>query len=184
MQEGQQGGGEVNSRRAMDQSNLELLFLFSRPSLASSFKIVSHHSGQHIGSLLTTHHSCAAVRPSKHKSWIVCTATHSVISSAIGASNHQGDFGNLKRSTDFVRRRATFAEATAVTSFAPFLAIPSFSYFLPIMKPVIFWTKRIGTFRCAQSSIKCAPYKQGRIISFLSRDKERIKTNLEGRLGE
>jgi hypothetical protein len=34
--------------------------------------------------------------------------------------------------------QCTFDVETAVTSLAPFLAMPSFSYFLPTMKPVMF----------------------------------------------
>ena len=51
----------------------------------------------------------------------------------------------------------TFAHETAVTSFAPSLAMPVASYFLPTMKPVMFCRKRSGIPRCAQSSMKCAP---------------------------
>ena len=43
----------------------------------------------------------------------------------------------------------TSAEATAVTIFAPCLAMPSCSYFLPTMKPVMFWRKTSGILRRA-----------------------------------
>jgi hypothetical protein len=45
---------------------------------------------------------------------------------------------------------------TAVTSLAPFLAIPSFSYFFPIMKPVMFCKNNNGTLRWQHSSMKWA----------------------------
>ena len=52
----------------------------------------------------------------------------------------------------------TFAHETAVTSFAPSLAMPPASYFLPTMKPVMFCRNRSGMPRCAHSSMKCAPF--------------------------
>ena len=51
----------------------------------------------------------------------------------------------------------TCAQATAVTSFAPSLAIPPASYSLPTMKPVMFWRKSSGIRRWHASSTKCAP---------------------------
>ena len=51
----------------------------------------------------------------------------------------------------------TCAFATAVTIFAPSLAMPPSSYFLPTMKPVMFCRKRSGTRRSQHSSMKCAP---------------------------
>ena len=47
--------------------------------------------------------------------------------------------------------------ATAVTSFAPSLAMPPASYFLPTMKPVMFCRNTSGIFRWLHSSTKCAP---------------------------
>ena len=38
----------------------------------------------------------------------------------------------------------TEAQLTAFTSLAPFFAIPSFSYFFPTMKPVMFCRKSSG----------------------------------------
>ena len=52
----------------------------------------------------------------------------------------------------------TAAVATAVTIFAPSLAMPPASYFLPTMKPVMFCRNTSGTPRWAQSSMKCAPF--------------------------
>ena len=52
----------------------------------------------------------------------------------------------------------TSALATAVTILAPCLAMPSCSYFLPTMKPVMFCRKSSGTLRRAQISMKCAPF--------------------------
>src|SRR6266404_1166484 len=49
----------------------------------------------------------------------------------------------------------TRALATAFTIFAPSLAMPPCSYFLPTMKPVMFCKKRSGTPRAQQSSMKC-----------------------------
>lgn len=51
----------------------------------------------------------------------------------------------------------TGAVATAVTSFAPSLAMPPFSYLRPTMKPVMFCRKSRGIPRCEQSWMKCAP---------------------------
>ena len=48
--------------------------------------------------------------------------------------------------------------ATAVTSLAPWRAMPSFSYLRPTMKPVMFCRKTSGTLRWQHSSIKCAPF--------------------------
>ena len=48
--------------------------------------------------------------------------------------------------------------ATAVTSFAPSLAMPPASYFRPTMKPVIFCRKISGMPRWLHSSMKCAPF--------------------------
>ncbi len=53
----------------------------------------------------------------------------------------------------------TGAVATAVTSFAPSLAMPPFSYLRPTMKPVMFWRKRRGMPRWAQSWMKWAPLR-------------------------
>ena len=52
----------------------------------------------------------------------------------------------------------TFAVATAVTIFAPCLAMPSFSYLRPTMKPVMFCRKISGILRWQPSSMKCAPF--------------------------
>ncbi len=52
----------------------------------------------------------------------------------------------------------TAALATAITSFAPSLAIPRPSYSRPTMKPVMFCRKTSGMRRLAQSSMKCAPF--------------------------
>ena len=43
----------------------------------------------------------------------------------------------------------TSAQATAVTSFAPSLAMPPASYSRPTMKPVMFWRNTSGIRRCA-----------------------------------
>ena len=52
----------------------------------------------------------------------------------------------------------TCAVETAVTILAPCLAMPSASYFLPTMKPVMFCKKISGTLRWQHSSMKCAPF--------------------------
>ena len=52
----------------------------------------------------------------------------------------------------------TRAVATAVTIFAPSLAMPPASYLRPTMKPVMFCRKSSGMPRWAQSSMKCAPF--------------------------
>ena len=51
----------------------------------------------------------------------------------------------------------TRAQLTAVTIFAPCLAMPPASYSLPTMKPLMFCRKTSGTLRRSQSSMKCAP---------------------------
>ncbi|MCY1180399.1 hypothetical protein D9M73_208390 [compost metagenome] len=51
----------------------------------------------------------------------------------------------------------TLAQATAVTSFAPCLAMPPASYFCPTMKPVMFCRNSSGMPRWHASSMKCAP---------------------------
>ena len=51
----------------------------------------------------------------------------------------------------------TSAEATAVTSFAPSLAMPASSYSRPTMNPVMFWRKTSGIRRWHASSMKWAP---------------------------
>ena len=51
----------------------------------------------------------------------------------------------------------TSAEATAVTSFAPSLAMPASSYSRPTMNPVMFWRKTSGIRRWQASSMKWAP---------------------------
>ncbi len=51
----------------------------------------------------------------------------------------------------------TAAVATAMTIFAPSLAMPRCSYSLPTMKPVMFWRNTSGRRRCVHSSMKCAP---------------------------
>ena len=48
----------------------------------------------------------------------------------------------------------TCAQETAVTIFAPCLAMPPASCFLPTMKPVMFWRNTSGILRWAQSSMK------------------------------
>ena len=52
----------------------------------------------------------------------------------------------------------TFAQATAVTSFAPSFAIPPASYSRPTMNPVMFCRNTSGTPRAQASSTKCAPF--------------------------
>ena len=51
----------------------------------------------------------------------------------------------------------TCAQATAVTIFAPCLAMPSFSYLRPTMKPVMFCRNTSGMRRWQHSSMKCVP---------------------------
>ena len=51
----------------------------------------------------------------------------------------------------------TSAQATAVTSLAPSLAMPPASYSRPTMKPVMFCRKTSGMPRWQASSTKCAP---------------------------
>ena len=51
----------------------------------------------------------------------------------------------------------TCAQATAVTIFAPSLAMPPFSYLRPTMKPVMFCRNTSGMPRWQHSSMKCAP---------------------------
>ena len=50
----------------------------------------------------------------------------------------------------------TRAHATAVTIFAPCLAMPPASYWRPTMKPVMFCRKTRGTWRWSHNSMKCA----------------------------
>jgi hypothetical protein len=52
----------------------------------------------------------------------------------------------------------TAAQATAVTSLAPSLAMPRASYSRPTMKPVMFCRNSSGTRRWQHSSMKCAPF--------------------------
>ena len=52
----------------------------------------------------------------------------------------------------------TEAVATAVTSFAPSLAMPPASYLPPTMKPETFCRNRSGMRRWQASSMKCAPF--------------------------
>ena len=52
----------------------------------------------------------------------------------------------------------TLAVATAVTIFAPWRAMPSFSTLRPTMKPVMFCRNTSGTLRWQHSSMKCAPF--------------------------
>src|SRR6185503_17341289 len=52
----------------------------------------------------------------------------------------------------------TWAHDTAVTSFAPSLAMPPASYSRPTMKPVMFCRKTSGTRRSQASSMKWAPF--------------------------
>ena len=52
----------------------------------------------------------------------------------------------------------TWAQATAVTSLAPSLAMPPASYLPPTMKPEMFCRKTSGIFRWQASSMKCAPF--------------------------
>jgi len=52
----------------------------------------------------------------------------------------------------------TCAQDTAVTIFAPWRAMPSFSYLRPTMKPVMFCRNTSGTLRWQHSSMKCAPF--------------------------
>src|SRR3546814_4410820 len=51
----------------------------------------------------------------------------------------------------------TDEHATAVTIFAPSLAMPAFSYLRPTMKPVMFCRNTSGMPRWLHSSMKCAP---------------------------
>jgi len=53
----------------------------------------------------------------------------------------------------------TFAFETALTSLAPFLAMPSYSNFLPTIKPVIFYKKIIGVLRLQHSWTKWEPFR-------------------------
>ena len=46
---------------------------------------------------------------------------------------------------------------TALISFAPFLMIPSCSYFLPTMNPVVFCKNKSGVWLWLQSWMNCAP---------------------------
>jgi hypothetical protein len=46
---------------------------------------------------------------------------------------------------------------TALIILAPFLMIPSCSYCLPTMKPVVFWRNTRGTSLLLQSWMNCAP---------------------------
>ncbi len=52
----------------------------------------------------------------------------------------------------------TFAVDTAVTIFAPWRAMPSFSYLRPTMKPVMFCRNTSAILRWQHSSMKCAPF--------------------------
>ncbi len=52
----------------------------------------------------------------------------------------------------------TCAVETAVTIFAPSLAMPAFSYLRPTMKPVMFCRNSSGMARWTQSSMKWAPF--------------------------
>ena len=52
----------------------------------------------------------------------------------------------------------TPAQATAVTSLAPSLAMPPASYLRPTMKPAMFWRNSSGIRRWQPSSMKCAPF--------------------------
>jgi hypothetical protein len=52
----------------------------------------------------------------------------------------------------------TSAEATAVTSLAPSLAMPPASYLPPTMKPEMFCRNISGILRLQASSMKCAPF--------------------------
>ncbi len=52
----------------------------------------------------------------------------------------------------------TRAHATAVTIFAPSLAMPWFSYLRPTMKPVMFCRNKSGMPRRSASCTKCAPF--------------------------
>ena len=52
----------------------------------------------------------------------------------------------------------TRAQATAVTIFAPCLAMPPASYSRPTMKPLMFCRNSSGTLRWSHSSMKCAPF--------------------------
>ena len=48
--------------------------------------------------------------------------------------------------------------ATALTIFAPCLAMPPASYSRPTMKPVVFCRNTSGMRRWSHSSMKCAPF--------------------------
>ena len=52
----------------------------------------------------------------------------------------------------------TRAQATAVTIFAPCLAMPPASYARPTMNPVMFCRNSSGMRRWSHSSMKCAPF--------------------------
>jgi hypothetical protein len=52
----------------------------------------------------------------------------------------------------------TRAQATALTIFAPCLAMPPCSYSRPTMKPVMFCRNSSGMPRWSHSSMKCAPF--------------------------
>ena len=53
----------------------------------------------------------------------------------------------------------TLAQATAITSLAPSLAMPPCSYLRPTMKPVMFCRNTSGMSRWVHSSMKCAPFR-------------------------
>ncbi len=73
----------------------------------------------------------------------------------------------------------TCTQATAVTSLAPCLAIPSVSYCLPTMKPVIFCRNTNGIFLWPHSSTKCAPFSSGLTEqnSIIGNDADRVTMN-------
>ena len=52
----------------------------------------------------------------------------------------------------------TVEHDTAVTIFAPSLAMPPCSYSRPTMNPAMFWRNSSGTRRWLHSSMKCAPF--------------------------
>ena len=82
-------------------------------------------------------------------------AAHAVIAGAEAAADQHGDLGHL-------------AVATAVTSLAPCLAMPSASYLPPTMKPEMFCRNSSGMRRWQASSMKCAPF------SALSREQHAV----------
>ena len=107
---------------------------------------VAPHGGEHARGLLAAHHADARVRPHPQEARRVRAAAHAVVAGAEAAADDDRE----------LRHRARVA--TAVTIFAPCLAMPSASYLRPTMKPVMFCRNTSGTLRWQHSSMKCAPF--------------------------